>query len=194
MAIIPKDAVKAQIPAGTERSFANEDSYGRLVSFLARSYQNYLDVVVASYGISSAHVPLLSYLWSGNSGDTQNDIARHLGVDKGTVSRNVSALVKLGLVSQTASSRDSRACVVELTDLGWTLAEPVGALANKWSDEVVHDMNDVECQQLLGGLRVMCQHADKITADAHAGRFAVSASGMTMGAGATFESSAEATL
>ena len=192
MAIKQTNAEKAQSPAGPERSFANEDSYGRLVSFLARSYQNYLDVVVASHGISSAHVPLLSYLWSGNSGDTQNDIARHLGVDKGTVSRNVSALVRLGLVSQTASSRDSRACVVELTDLGWSLAEPVGALATKWSDDVVEGMSESECEQLIGGLRGMCGHAERITADAHAGKFSTEAASSAQSA--TAQPAAEAAL
>jgi len=142
--------------------YASETSFGRLVFFLSRSYQTYLDDAVSPFGISSAHVPLLIYLWSGGAGDTQNDIARYLAVDKGTVSRNVAALVRLGLVTQTSSVRDSRACVVELTDEGWKLAEPIAALSQQWSEGVVVDLGAPEREALLGELKRMCERAESL--------------------------------
>lgn len=151
------------VPTKPDSVWANEQSVGRLVFLLSRRYQAFLDNAVSPYGISSAHVPLLTYLWCGGAGDTQNDIARYLAVDKGTVSRNVASLVRLGLVTQTASTRDSRAFVVELTEQGWKLAEPIAALSQKWSEGVVEGLAGPEREALLGELKRMCERAESLT-------------------------------
>lgn len=151
---------------------------GRSVSGLARSYQAYLDCVVSKYGISSSHVPLLAYLWEGHENDTQNDIARKLGVDKGTVSRNVASLSRLGLVEQTASQRDSRACRVTLTEAGWALAEPIGKLTDGWAAEVTAAMSSAERDHLLGSLEQMLSRAEALVDQAAVQRRAESPSSM----------------
>jgi len=135
---------------------------GRDVCGLARCYTAYLDALVAPYGISSAHVPLLAYLWEGHTGDTQNDIARSLGVDKGTVSRNVQALVRLGLIVQECSSRDSRACTVELTQRGWDLAEPIAAIDAAWTESIAKALADQDVSTFGQSVHSLAEHAEAL--------------------------------
>lgn len=146
------------------------DSYGRVINYLARYYQAYLDINLAPYGFSSAHFPLLAYLWEGHTGDTQNSIARVLGVDKGTISRNIQALVRLGLIVQNPCARDTRACTVELTEKGWSLAEPVTAVARRWTDSITGEMDPENIATVLSALQDMTVKAEDMLREAQMAR------------------------
>lgn len=150
------------------------DSYGRVINYLARYYQAYLDINLAQYGFSSAHFPLLAYLWEGHTGDTQNSIARVLGVDKGTISRNIQALVRLGLIVQNPCARDTRACTVELTEKGWSLSEPVTAIAKHWTDSITGDMDPADVATLLTALQDMTVRAEDMMREAQMARAGMS--------------------
>lgn len=114
--------------------------HGWTIARIARRFQSYLDARTTEYGVSAAHVPLLNYLWEGNSGNTQNDIAKMLGVDKGTVSRTVAALSRRGLVVQQTSRIDSRACIVSLTAEGEALREPISAITDEWCSAIAESL------------------------------------------------------
>lgn len=146
------------------------DSYGRVINYLSRYYQSYLDTHLAPYGFSSAHFPLLAYLWEGHPGDTQNSIARILGVDKGTISRNIQTLVRLGLVVQNPCERDTRACVIELTEKGWSLSEPVTAVAKQWTEGITEGMDSEETAAILRALQQMTARAQGLTHEAQTAR------------------------
>ncbi|HET6352602.1 MAG TPA: MarR family winged helix-turn-helix transcriptional regulator [Coriobacteriia bacterium] len=107
---------------------------------IGRRFQSFLDSRAAEFGVTSAQVPLLTYLWEGNEGHTQNEIAKALGVDKGTVSRNVATLVRRGLVTQRSSRYDSRACVVSLTPEGERLAAPIAQITEEWCGAVSSEL------------------------------------------------------
>lgn len=144
--------------------------YGYALVTLARQHQAYLDALTAKYGISSAHVPLLSFLWAGNSGGTQNEIARALKVDKGTVSRAVRTLVNANLITQTQCTHDTRACTIELTQEGWELADPISAISKQWADEVARDFSDEERSAFSAGLARLSDRAERLVEDAQAER------------------------
>lgn len=135
---------------------------GRAAAQLARCYQSYLDALVQPFGLSASHVPLLAHLWEGNSGETQNDIARALGVDKGTVSRNVQALAQLGFVEQRASLLDSRACTVELTPAGRRLAKPIVEMSSTWSEGITAGMSAESIAELQERLVSMSSRAQSL--------------------------------
>lgn len=140
-------------------------SLGRPTVRLYRHYSSYMDQKLAPYGISAAHVPLLGYLWEGGGGDTQNEIAKTLGVDKATVSRTVAYLVRAGLVTQSVSSRDSRAFTVELTDAGRHLCGPVGSVLRTWTDALSAGMPAGELDSLLRQLDAMLERAGELLAE-----------------------------
>jgi MarR family transcriptional regulator for hemolysin len=139
------------------------------VNYLSRYYQAYLDNETAAFGITGAQVPLLAYLWEGHTGDTQNEIARQLGVDKGTISRNVQALSRAGLLVQNVSPTDSRACSVELTQAGWDLAEPVTAVMQRWTTAVTADLDDDTKQLVLRSLQAMTRRSEEILTTSRTG-------------------------
>jgi MarR family transcriptional regulator, organic hydroperoxide resistance regulator len=55
---------------------------------------------------------------SNNGGQRQIDISEHTSIDVSTLSRVVTRLIRMGLVSRTRSSSNSREVVVELTPKG----------------------------------------------------------------------------
>lgn len=144
-------------------------SLGRPIVRLYRHYASYMDQRLATFGISAAHVPLLGYLWEGGSGDTQNEIAKTLGVDKATVSRTVAYLVRAGFVMQSVSSRDSRAFTVELTEAGENLCGPVGAILRSWTAGLTYDMEAEELDGLIGKLDLMLERAGELLGDMDGG-------------------------
>ena len=139
-------------PSGLGPEGIDLGSLTRLAFHLNRSYQCHLDRAVADWGISSAHVPVLSYLWAGNSGVTQNEIARSLGVDKGTISRTIRVLVNRGFVTQSTCKQDSRACQIALTDLGGMLQEPFQAAIADWNAAVIGPLSTKQRDSLVQAL------------------------------------------
>jgi DNA-binding MarR family transcriptional regulator len=55
---------------------------------------------------------------SNNGGQRQIDISEHSSIDVSTLSRLVTRLIRMGLVSRTRSSSNSREVVVEITPKG----------------------------------------------------------------------------
>ena len=94
-------------------------SYGRAVYYLDKARRCYLDAFLKPFGLSSAHMPILTYLWEGHDGDTQSVIASVVGVDPATVTRVSQKLEELGYIERTVSERDSRALCLSLTESGW---------------------------------------------------------------------------
>jgi DNA-binding MarR family transcriptional regulator len=136
--------------------------YGHAALHLSRSYQAYIDAAAASQGIPGAHVPVLSYLLEGGDGHTQNDIAHAVGLDKGTVSRRIAQLVRLDLVSQVTSERDSRAHSVRLTERGRALAETIAVIPRRWNLHVTDGMTEASRVRLLDDLNDMIARAEEL--------------------------------
>jgi DNA-binding MarR family transcriptional regulator len=142
-----------------ESSNAEVNGYDRAVSRLWRHYENYLDATCPQYGVAGSHVPLLMYLWDGHEGVTQNQIAKALGCDKGTVSRGIRALVESGLVNQSVCASDSRACTITLTPAGRKMQQPISGLYNRWTDIVTSGMTPKQREQLFMRLNDMAERA-----------------------------------
>lgn len=164
-------AALAQAPTSEMCEFAewSTQSLGKPIVRLFRYYSAYMDQMLAPYGISAAHVPLLGYLWEGGGGDTQNEIAKTLGVDKATVSRTVAYLVRAGLVIQSVSPRDSRAFTVELTEAGELLCGPVGAVLRGWTSEMTEGLRPEQLEILQERLQFMVEKGADLVTEATAG-------------------------
>lgn len=143
--------------------WAASANYERAVSCLSRMYENYLDASCTELGVTGSQVPLLMYLWQGHSGATQNQIAHALGVDKGTISRNVRSLVQAGLISQDACERDTRACSISLTQAGADIAQPVMSVTDRWTAAVTAGMSSRQRERLAGQLQQMADRAIEFT-------------------------------
>jgi MarR family transcriptional regulator, transcriptional regulator for hemolysin len=154
----------SQIDESLECEFGiwTHSSLGKPIATLYRHQCTYLDHMLAPHGVTAAHVPLLGHLWAGGAGDTQNQIAQELGVDKATVSRSVAYLVRSGFAVQSVSPRDARAFTVELTDAGRELCAPVGAVLRDWTAAVTDDMDSEEIEAIIEQLSKMIARANQL--------------------------------
>ncbi len=139
-----------------------DKSYGRAIYYLDKARKCHLDAHLKQYGLSSAHMPVLTYLWEGHDGDTQSVIADVVGVDPATVTRVAQKLENLGYITRRISGRDARALHISLTPAGWALAEPVMAVSSEWTDDVTAGMSPrrrAEVLRMLQNLAVRAQDA-----------------------------------
>ncbi len=134
-------------------------SYARAIFYLDKARRCYMDAHLKPYGISSAHVHVLTYLWEGHDGDTQSVIADVIGVDPATVTRVAQRLEEQGLIERTVSGRDSRALHLSLTDAGWVLAEPVKAISSGWTEQVTEHLTPQRREEILQALQRMAVRA-----------------------------------
>jgi DNA-binding MarR family transcriptional regulator len=97
-AITPRDALPAALEAYRARGF---DCLCGNTRMAARALTALYDAHLAPCGITSSQ---LAVLWCVIGGEplAMGDIARHLVMDKTTVSRNVASLVAAGLVASRA--------------------------------------------------------------------------------------------
>ena len=136
-----------------------DQSFGRVVFYLDKARRCYLDTHLRPLGISSAQMPVLTYLWEGHDGDTQSVIAEVIGVDPATVTRVAQKLEDKGLITRRVSGRDARALHLSLTDAGWALAEPVRAVSSAWTDEITAHLTTERSEEILRALQLITVRA-----------------------------------
>ncbi len=139
-------------------------SYDRMVFYLDKARRCYLDGNLKPYGISSAHMPVLTYLWEGHDGDTQSVIAETINVDPATVTRVAQRLEELGYLKRVMSDRDSRALCLSLTETGWELADPARAISSAWTDEITAHLSPRRRQEILRALQRITVRAQEACA------------------------------
>ena len=76
------------------------------------------------------------------------DLAGYLGIGKPTVSRQLAALERLGLVERTRDTADARAQVVVLTQLGRERVERVRAARQEHVQTMLGSWDDADVDQL----------------------------------------------
>lgn len=142
------------------------ESYGRAVYYLDRARRCYLDAYLKPFEISSAHIPILTYLWEGHDGDTQSVIASVVGVDPATVTRVSQKLEELGYLERSVSGRDSRALCLRLTDLGWALADSFQPIDTAWTQQITSHLSDRRRQEILDEMQEITVRARAVCTSA----------------------------
>lgn len=155
----PEAPGNGRVESWNERA---RDSYGRVVYYLDKARRCYLDVFLKPFGLSSSHIPVLTYLWEGHDGDTQSVIAGVIGVDPATVTRVSQKLEELGYIKRTVSERDSRALCLSLTESGWDLADSVQPIDSTWTEQTTRHLPGRRRQEILRDLQLITVHAQEL--------------------------------
>ncbi|MFJ4784168.1 MarR family winged helix-turn-helix transcriptional regulator [Streptomyces sp. NPDC088794] len=134
----PSDAV----PSTPDRSLNTVDALVQL-SFLV---QGVLTRVAAAHELSVVQVRLLGILRDRRPG--MLELARHLGLDKSSMTGLVSRAEKRGLVSRVPSPHDGRGVLVSLTPAGRELTEEGGAEIERAIGELAEALTEGERAQL----------------------------------------------
>jgi len=114
-AAAPTGAVPVGVSARAEALAALEGSFERLMQQWRRSYLDAAECV--SPGMLPATYKVLTMI-SREGAATVSTLAEHLSADKGFVSRTVSELEELALVTRVPDPHDGRVRLISLTELG----------------------------------------------------------------------------
>ncbi|MFC1420031.1 MarR family winged helix-turn-helix transcriptional regulator [Streptacidiphilus cavernicola] len=129
-------------PAEAVRDLGIVDSLVQL-SFLV---QGVLGQVATEHGLSVIQLRLLGVLRDREPG--MQELARHLGLDKSSMTGLVDRAERRGLVRRAASPHDGRAVRVSLTEEGRALGRTITADAARRTHALTADLSDQQRSQL----------------------------------------------
>lgn len=119
----------------------NYRSLGHTISIINRNSQIYLMNAFKDLDLHGAgQVRILIALSSEQEGISQEVLARILLVDKGTISRMISPLVKKGLVERRNNPADRRAYLLQLTEKALSLIPKIKERLAQWTEILSADM------------------------------------------------------
>ena len=90
---------------------------GKLISFLYRYSQMYLDKELAPYHIGSGQFYILMPLYK-NDGMNQESLSQSISIDKAAITRAIQKLMKEGYVIRQRNEEDRRSYHIFLTEKG----------------------------------------------------------------------------
>jgi DNA-binding MarR family transcriptional regulator len=127
------------------------------LSFLVH---NALAEIAGEHDLSIVQTRLLGVLRDREP--TMNELGRHLGLDKSSITGLVDRAQRRGLVTRTVSAIDRRAFRVSITDAGRQLAERVAAKFTERIELAVAPLPEAD-RQLLSRLaaRIVAADADR---------------------------------
>jgi DNA-binding MarR family transcriptional regulator len=93
---------------------------------LARAHRAYAAALLREMDLHPGQELLLMQLF--DHGQTQSELLESVGLDHSTVSKSLSRMQDAGLLVREPAAHDRRVMVVQLTDKGRAMREPIAAL------------------------------------------------------------------
>lgn len=127
-----------------------EESLAELVYHLARLVRT-LEAInrKRKYPLERAHYLLLLHLNENDGPHCVSDLANILALDDSTVTRQINAMVKNGLVKKQPNPDDGRSFLILRTQLGKELVESMHELRIKRIGSVLKDWNQDDIDTLV---------------------------------------------
>ena len=133
-------------------------SFTHSLNIIGRCTQMQRSVGLKKLGICGGQVPYLLRLCRC-PGLTQEELAKALYFNKSTVTRQISALEKQGLVRREPSREDLRCQLVYPTERALEIIPLVRELVRGWNDYLLADMTADERDQLQALMERVSQRA-----------------------------------
>jgi MarR family transcriptional regulator for hemolysin len=127
-------------------------SLGLLMNDISRLARKEFDRRVRGFGLTRAQWLFLIYL-ERNPGCTQSDLADLLQLEKITVSRQASRLVRAGLVERQDDVGDARAYRLRVTRRAGPLLQHLSGHADRLRSEYLRGVSAARCEALLRDLQ-----------------------------------------
>ena len=104
--------------------------------------------------LTAGQVPFLMHL-SHKEGITQDNLAVHLHIDKGTVARALKKLEDNGFIYREINPQNRRKYLLFLTEKGRQIVPKIHQIDKEWEKSVCSDLLDAEYIQLLNTLQTL---------------------------------------
>jgi len=98
---------------------------------------------------------------------TQNEITRHLHIDKATTTRAIQKLQRQGYVNKVQDPSDQRAFIVSLTDEGKRLIPVVKEVLKEWTDILSKNFDESDRKVAYQLLQRMVENAIEYRSNHH---------------------------
>lgn len=131
-----------------------EQSLGRAVGIIHRHAMIYMDRELAALGLGRSTFLFMVTLFH-DDGMRQEELTRELGINKGTTTRAVSKLEKLGYVRRERDPDDQRAYRVILTDKAMAIKAAFLDVLIEGTEVLARGFTQAERDQALGLLKRM---------------------------------------
>ncbi|BDZ67074.1 MarR family winged helix-turn-helix transcriptional regulator [Methanobacterium ferruginis] len=125
---------------------------GILISIIHRTRMMYLNNRMKSLNVTASQSLYLIGLYK-KEGQTQEDLATHFFIDKGTVARGVKKLEDNGFISRKTDPENRRRYLLYITEDGKALMPEIWAVISDWEDVMNKDFTEAERQRISDFLK-----------------------------------------
>ncbi|WP_319580245.1 MarR family transcriptional regulator [uncultured Methanospirillum sp.] len=134
---------------------------GKLISFLYRYSQMYLDNELASYHIGSGQFYILMPLYIYD-GINQESLSQSISINKAAVTRAIQKLINEGYVFRQRSGEDKRSYHIYLTEKGRLIEPHIKQIALKWEDILLSEFESDHRNLIVNSLEDMIENVSRI--------------------------------
>jgi DNA-binding MarR family transcriptional regulator len=127
---------------------------GVFISIIHRTHIIHLNNEMKDLGLTAGQFPFLIHL-SHKEGITQDDLAVHLHIDKGTVARALKKLEDKGFIYREINPQNRRSYLLFLTEKGRQIVPHIRSIDKEWEDSICSNFQDNECDRLFNVLQTL---------------------------------------
>ena len=132
----------------------NDIPLGVFISIIHRTRLIHLNNEMKDLELTAGQVPFLMHL-SHKEGITQDNLAVHLHIDKGTVARALKKLEDNEFIYREINPQNRRKYLLFLTEKGRQIVPKIHQIDKEWEKSVCSDLSDAEYIQLLNTLQTL---------------------------------------
>ncbi|EKQ53348.1 MAG: transcriptional regulator [Methanobacterium sp. Maddingley MBC34] len=120
---------------------------GIFASIIHRTRMMYLNNELKRFNVTSSQFIYLIGLYR-KEGQTQEDLANHFFIDKGTVARGVKKLEDNGFICRRTDPENRRRYLLYLTEDGMALMPDIINIIKDWENSINEDLSKAEKEQM----------------------------------------------
>ena len=132
----------------------SEIPLGLLVSMIHRTHMMYLNDKMKDMDITAGQFPFIVVL-SHEEGITQEELAAHFHIDKGTVARAIRRLEDKEYLFRKVDSLNRRRYLIYLTEKGRKAVPKIISIDKEWENSMCTKFSKEEYQNLFNILKVL---------------------------------------
>ena len=132
----------------------SEIPLGLLMSMIHRTHMMYLNDKMKDMDITAGQFPFIVVL-SHEEGITQEELAAHFHIDKGTVARAIRRLEDKEYLFRKVDSLNRRRYLIYLTEKGRRAVPQIISIDKEWENSMCSKFSNEEYQNLFNILKVL---------------------------------------
>ena len=137
------------------------ETFTVLIAKISRSIRKIKNLEMAEYGLRSAHISCLYYLY-GETDLTATDLCERCEEDKATISRALDYLESNGYISCESKSAKRYKSPLLLTEKGKEVSRQIAEKINRVLDEVSAGLNEAERVSFYRSLSIISNHLEQV--------------------------------